>query len=756
MRTNTPPNALAVASISPPPPMEDLTRISAADETSDRSPPPPMEDLTRTSAADETSDSVEPEYTGPITRSQRARLISPAPTLDEGHAEVLLPQEPHQDAPENEVMNMEMLATHQCCAFGPNIAAASTWTDTPSQHREGSVPTPFGVYNLCMPIMGEAHLTAVKSRVPEHVKSRYSGVEDPYSLIGKVPASQVELDLPPDYRITRRYPLYKLCLDGKHKEMQSLLDRQCFGFPCAKPAGAKSIGLLWVNRAKPFESGPSTGMLKAIKMRLTLMGNQERTVLDKVDAYAPVANRASYLVVISTYLGEKAVTFQQMDVVQAYLSSAMKRLVYVKHPPGFMLYKDDKGRLSYRQLELGERPPETVMRLRLALYGGMECGRLFWNLWVGYHVDTLGFKQMHYDQCVLRKEEQGSFIILVFHVDDSLVVRKGEAMWERYQRDLGKRLEVTISPLQHLLGTRIRLDAKRGIAVLDQEQQIRKTLSVFGFDGPKVKRVTSPMPKGVPTAADVPKDKRALFAARAKFDFAAFVGHANWLQQGTRPGLSLALKICSKFMRAWGEAHIVFAHHVLRWLASTASMPLVLRSGYDLGIQIFTDASHASDPDTRRSILGILVKVAGNTVAWSAIYSRIVSHSSCESELMALDRGVTIGQFVKWLLELTTRLNKHPMGIFVDNQATLDLSSNPIQPGRNLHIHARYFYVRDLYVACAFALCKIKSSQQVADVLVTFKGGDTFNYLLRIAMGCALAVLNEETDEFEWDLSQLI
>ena len=189
---------------------------------------------------------------------------------------------------------------------------------------------------------------------------------------------------------------------------------------------------------------------------------------------------------------------------------------------------------------------------------------------------------------------------------------------------------------------------------------------------------------------------------------------------------------------------------------SYTDMPLVLRSGYDMGIQIFTDASHASDPDTRRSIMGIVVKVAGNTVAWTATFSRIVSHSSCESELMALDKGVTIGQFIKWLLELTKRPTKAPMGIFVDNQAALDLSSNPIQPGRNLHIHARYFYVRDMYMACAFALCKIRTERQIADALVTFKGGDTFNYLLRLVMGCAVAVMNPESHEFEWNESLIM
>lgn len=92
--------------------------------------------------------------------------------------------------------------------------------------------------------------------------------------------------------------------------------------------------------------------------------------------------------------------------------------------------------------------------------------------------------------------------------------------------------------------------------------------------------------------------------------------------------------------------------------------------------------------------------------------------------------------------------------IFIDSQSALDLSRNPIQPGRNLHIHARYFYVRDLLIAGSFAMGKISSNNQIADVIVTFKGTDVYNYLLKLTMGCAMAVPNEK-GEIVWDTSLL-
>ena len=118
----------------------------------------------------------------PMTRLQLTRLLSGEtnPPSTTGAA-VILPQEPHTGSPECEAMNMDELARDACIAL---------------PHEASDDPTPFGTYNLCAPLMGEAHLTQVQSDTPKHSRSRYEHVTDPFSLIGKVPASEVELDLP--------------------------------------------------------------------------------------------------------------------------------------------------------------------------------------------------------------------------------------------------------------------------------------------------------------------------------------------------------------------------------------------------------------------------------------------------------------------------------------------------------------------------------------------------------------------------------
>ncbi len=117
-----------------------------------------------------------------------------------------------------------------------------------------------------------------------------------------------------------------------------------------------------------------------------------------------------------------------------------------------------------------------------------------------------------------------------------------------------------------------------------------------------------------------------------------------------------------------------------------------------------------------------------------------MSHSSTESELMALDVGATIGQMLRWLVEPIGGPVQGNVQIFVDNAGTISIASNPIQSGRNLHVHARYFYVRDLVYDDQYRIEKIPTELQVADIGCTFKGIKPFLDLRDYLMKCARVV----------------
>ena len=574
------------------------------------------------------------------------------------------------------------------------------------------------------------------------------------NIIGKLKAADVNMDLPDHWHETFRHPFRPHLEKAEVEEAQGLLAYGTFGPPVTLPKGQKRIPLKWVYRAKEDDEG----FVEKFKARLAVMGNYMKDTVSKGDAYSPTPHPVSFRILIALHLGDKRVRFVKFDVGKAYLHAKMKRLTYVGHPPGYRVEVSPADVLLLFKLAKGEPAPTTALQLLLALYGAKECGRLYWETWTKWHVEY-GFKKLHQDQCYLYlKGENGDFVKMAFHVDDGLVAWRGKELFMKYCKDVAPHFTVNWKDLEEsrrFVGMEINLSQKQGVCEITQTSQVDKMLTYFGMRECNT-NVTAPTPKGpMPSKADVPTDPQELADVIESFDMYACVGHLNWLQMGTKPEISYPLKVLAKSVKAFGQAHIRLAKHIMRWCAKTRLVGIVFRSGNEKRIQIFTDASHAGCPDTRKSITAVVVKIGGNTVFWMCVFQTIVSHSSTESELMALDKGATLGQFVLWVYECVSQSTHGLIRIFVDNQGTIDLTQNPIQPGRNLHVHARYFYVRDLVQEEVYDIMHLPSALQIADVLATFKGGANFRALYPLIIGCARIVRDSQTEELTWDRSKL-
>ena len=118
---------------------------------------------------------------------------------------------------------------------------------------------------------------------------------------------------------------------------------------------------------------------------------------------------------------------------------------------------------------------------------------------------------------------------------------------------------------------------------------------------------------------------------------------------------------------------------------------------------------------------------------------------------MALDVGASIGQCLRWLIESMGGPVQDRIQIFVDNAGTISIASNPIQSGRNLHVHARYFYVRDLVFDDQLIIVHLPTDIQVADVGCTFKGSISFLSLRSYLLSCA-RIMHDENDCPYWEM----
>ena len=338
------------------------------------------------------------------------------------------------------------------------------------------------------------------------------------------------------------------------------------------------------------------------------------------------------------------VKFRKIDIKNAYINEDMRREVYTWMPPGYVVFVY-KGQVVFRRLEPGEKQPRLAVRLQKALYGGMECGRIFWEEYIDWHLED-GFQLIHEDRCYLHRRDESGWIKFSFHVDDNAIAYKGEETYQSYLGRLRGKFDVKEGPLTSHLHINYHFEGEgpERVVRVEQEAQIVKMLKEFGMEN--CNPVKTPVPSGAMLNEEDCKTPH-----EGEFDMEALVGHANYINLCTRPDIGQVLKPLARYTTNFGKRHVEWAKYLLRYLRGTQAQCLVYRAGFPMYAQIFTDASHASEPDTRRSITSVVVKIGGNTVYWKSSFTSIVCHSSCESELMALDVGATILEMVRWLVE---------------------------------------------------------------------------------------------------------
>jgi hypothetical protein len=211
--------------------------------------------------------------------------------------------------------------------------------------------------------------------------------------------------------------------------------------------------------------------------------------------------------------------------------------------------------------------------------------------------------------------------------------------------------------------------------------------------------------------------------------------HLGFLQQTTHLELSYALKVGSRFLCQWSSRAWQWVKHIMTHLKAKKYSRLVIRGGSkeQQVLSCYSDADHITDVDTRRSISGYFILLGSDIIAWRCSFQTVVAHSSTESELMAIDLAARRVQALRWLLAKLGGIVNVPTPMSIDCASAITMSENPIQNHRNCHIHARYFYVRDLINDEVISLVKVDTSLQLADLLCTFKSVANFVTLMAVA-----------------------
>lgn len=142
------------------------------------------------------------------------------------------------------------------------------------------------------------------------------------------------------------------------------------------------------------------------------------------------------------------------------------------------------------------------------------------------------------------------------------------------------------------------------------------------------------------------------------------------------------------------------------------------------------DADFASDESDRKCISGFLLKIHGNTVAWSLKKQCTVAMSSTEAEYVAMSSCVSE---TIWLTGLMDDLQRNamlfPVLIYEDNQGAIAMAERE-EKRRAKHIDVKYHFIRnavaDGKIKLVYVPRYVPTQKQLADILTKFLPAPTF------------------------------
>ena len=192
-----------------------------------------------------------------------------------------------------------------------------------------------------------------------------------------------------------------------------------------------------------------------------------------------------------------------------------------------------------------------------------------------------------------------------------------------------------------------------------------------------------------------------------------------YLACATRPDISFAVSKLSRFVANPGDDHWHALERVMRYLKGTMNYGIHY-TGFLRGLEGYSDSNWISDADEMKDTSGYVFTLGGGAVSWKSCKQTILTRSTMEAELTALD---TASVEAEWLRELLTDLpmvEKPVPAILMncDNQTVIvKVNSSKDNMKSSKHVKRRLKSVRKLKNSGVIAVDYVQTAKNLTDPL---------------------------------------
>lgn len=462
-----------------------------------------------------------------------------------------------------------------------------------------------------------------------------------------------------------------------------------------RPEGRKLVGHKWVFKIKSTKEADQC----RYKARLCAQGFSQEAGVDYSETFSPVVRFESVRILLSIAVEEKLSSLH-FDVSTAYLNSDLNETLYMRVPDGLNI--DNKN---------------FALKLKKAIYGLKQSGRC-WNQRFDKFIKGLNLVQSSADKCIYTGLFKKCKIYLALYVDDGLLLCRDRDILNDFVNLLKKEFDITVANLNFFVGMEI--VQRNNCIFISQEAYINKILKKFEMmDANTVKTPADPSEK-----LTCPTDNKQ------KLPYRELVGSLLYLSIISRPDITYAVGIVSRYLDNYDESHWRAAKRILRYLKGTRSFGLLFCDNRaNNGLVGYSDADYAGDIVTRRSTSGYVFLLNGNCVVWSSKRQSTVSLSTTEAEFIAANEASREAIWLRKLLSDIGRKCVGPTTLLMDNQSAIKLTRNPEFHCRSKHIDVRYQFICEKVRDGLIDTIYVNTNDQYADVFTKALSFVKFNLM---------------------------
>ncbi|XP_035842185.1 uncharacterized protein LOC118488881 [Helianthus annuus] len=350
-----------------------------------------------------------------------------------------------------------------------------------------------------------------------------------------------------------------------------------------------------------------------------------------------------------------------------------------------------------------------------------------WYETLSPHLLTNGFTRGTVDSTLFTKEVAGHLLIVQIYVDDIIFGSTNDELCKEFEKVMKKKFEMSsMGEMKFFLGLQVE-QLPDGIFV-HQKKYVNDVLDKFNMSESSPISTPLALNHGIDNVSD-----SVTTGHGEKVDetlYRSIIGSLMYLT-ASRPDIMYPTCLCARYQSGPRKSHMMIVKRILRYLKGYPSIGLWYPRSGDFSLTGYSNSDFGCCKLNAKSTTPGCQFFGTRLITWQCKKQTTVALSICEAEY------VSASSCCSQILWIQQQMRDYGLQfldtpIFVDNEAAINITKNPVQHSKTKHIEIRHHFIRDCYEKKLIRIDHIHTDDQRADFYTKAFDKTRFSYLLKL------------------------